>query len=348
MTRLFARLVLALGAVASCVVVWAAPASAHPLGNFTVNRYTGILVSPEGFEVDHVVDLAEIPTSQLGDAIDDLPALAAEECRSTARDLDLRAGGRAVRLTVQESSASLADGEGGLPITRITCRYTGSADVGAGQVTFEDDTAPGSVGWREITAVGDEMTLTASDVPSESTSDRLTSYPQDLLQSPLDVTSATLTVSVGGPPGALPGDDSAGPTSTTGSWLSSQATRLLADGGWVAGGLAILVALTLGATHALSPGHGKTVMAFYLSQRGESSVRSALSVGSAVTMAHTGSVLLLGALVSISSAFVPARIYPWLTLGTGLLIVGLGVYLLAQLRTGDGHGHGHGHVVKRG
>ena len=103
MTRLLARLALALGAVASCVVVWAAPASAHPLGNFTVNRYTGILVSPDGFEVDHVVDLAEIPTSQLGDAIDDLPALAAEECESTARGLDLRADGRAVRLAVQDS-----------------------------------------------------------------------------------------------------------------------------------------------------------------------------------------------------------------------------------------------------
>ena len=74
-------------------------------------------------------------------------------------------------------------------------------------------------------------------------------------------------------------------------------------------------------------------MAFYLSQRGDSSIRSALAVGSAVTAAHTGSVLLLGLLVSLSSAFVPARLYPWLTLATGLLIVGLGLYLLARLRS---------------
>ena len=81
-------------------------------------------------------------------------------------------------------------------------------------------------------------------------------------------------------------------------------------------------------------------------------MRSALAVGSAVTVAHTGSVLVLGVLVSLSSAFVPARIYPWLTLATGLLIVGLGLYLLARLRTDGGHGqgtamatarHGHGH-----
>ena len=59
--------------------------------------------------------------------------------------------------------------------------------------------------------------------------------------------------------------------------------------------------MVLGASHALAPGHGKTVMAFYLSQRGDSSWRAALSVGATVTLAHTGSVLVLGLLVSVSS-----------------------------------------------
>ncbi len=341
--RSLARLLIALGAVAGCLFVAAGPASAHPLGNFTVNRYTGILVSPEGVQVDHVVDLAEIPTAQLGSAIDDLPALAARECATTGRGLDVQAGGSVVRLTLESSAASIADGEGGLPITRITCAYSGAADIGAGEVTFTDSTAPGSVGWREVTAVGDEMTLTSSDVPDVSTSDRLTSYPKDLLQSPLDVASATLVVSPGGPPGVLPGSPGAGPTESDGSWLSARATALVDDNGMLAGLLALFAALALGATHALSPGHGKTVMAFYLSQRGDSSVRSAFAVGSAVTIAHTGSVLVLGLLVSLSSAFVPARIYPWLTLATGLLIVGLGLYLLARLTRDGGHGHGHGH-----
>ncbi len=64
--RLLARVLLALGAIAASLVITAGPAAAHPLGNFTVNRYTGILVSPTGVQVDHVVDLAEIPTAQLG------------------------------------------------------------------------------------------------------------------------------------------------------------------------------------------------------------------------------------------------------------------------------------------
>ena len=134
-------------------VVPVAEASAHPLGNFTVNRYTGILVSPDGLQVDHVVDLAEIPTAQLGKAIDDLPTLAERECTMTGRGLDVTAGGSRVDLTLESSTASLADGEGGLPITRITCAYASDAAIEAGAITVEDDTAPGSVGWREIAAV---------------------------------------------------------------------------------------------------------------------------------------------------------------------------------------------------
>ena len=342
--RNLARLLVAVGVLLVTVLLGAAPASAHPLGNFTVNRYTGILVSPDGLQVDHVVDLAEIPTAQLGNEIDDLPALAQRECTTTGSGLDFRAGESRIDLTLESSSASLDDGEGGLPITRITCEYASDGEIAAGELTFEDTTAPGSVGWREITAVGDRMTLTSSDVPAESTSDRLTSYPQDLLQSPLDVTTASLVVAVGGPAGVLPGSQDEGPTATDSSWLSAKATAMLGDSGWLAAGLAVLAALALGATHALGPGHGKTVMAFYLSQRGDSSLRSAVAVGSAVTIAHTGSVLLLGLLVSLSNAFVPARMYPWLTLATGLLIVGLGLYLLARLWVDDGgHGHGHGH-----
>ena len=179
-----------------------------------------------------MVDLAEIPTAQLGDAIDDLPALAARECATTTDGLAVTAGGDGVRLELEDATASVSDGEGGLPVTRITCRYSGCRRHRApARSTFEDSTAPGSVGWREVTAVGDRMTLTSADVPSDSTSERLTSYPEDLLESPLDVTSATLVVATGGPAGALPGTGDDGPGAADGSWLSSRATSLLGDNG---------------------------------------------------------------------------------------------------------------------
>jgi nickel/cobalt exporter len=42
------------------------PASAHPLGNFTVNLYSGIEVMPERFEVQYVLDMAEVPGARNG------------------------------------------------------------------------------------------------------------------------------------------------------------------------------------------------------------------------------------------------------------------------------------------
>ena len=103
-----------------------APASAHPLGNFTVNRYTGILVSPDGVEVDHVVDLAEIPTAQLGDGDRRPAALAARECATTARWARGERAAAPYASPLESASASTADGEGGLPVTRISCAYSGA------------------------------------------------------------------------------------------------------------------------------------------------------------------------------------------------------------------------------
>jgi nickel/cobalt transporter (NicO) family protein len=75
-------------------------ASAHPLGNFTVNRYTGILVAPDHVLLDHVFDFAEIPTAQFGDQTNDLPALAARECHSAQKDLSVVVGGQQLTLRV--------------------------------------------------------------------------------------------------------------------------------------------------------------------------------------------------------------------------------------------------------
>ena len=340
------NLLLVLAAVLLPGVLLAAPAAAHPLGNFTVNRYTGVLVSPGGVTLDHVVDLAEIPTAQLGDRLDDLPALAAQQCGQAKDDLRLEVGGTPVTLDAGRSAATTASGEGGLPITRITCRFTGEVALASAQdvaVSLVDGSAPGAVGWREITAVGDRMTLTASDVPAESLSDRLSRYPEDLLSSPPDVRTATLTVTAGGEAASLPGVESEATEAAGGGALAGRATELLGDAGVLAGLLALGLAVVLGASHALAPGHGKTVMAFYLSQRGSSSWRSALAVGATVTAAHTGSVLALGVVVLVSTQIVPAQFYPWLTLVTGLLVLALGLSLLRGARRGHGHGHGHGH-----
>jgi ABC-type nickel/cobalt efflux system permease component RcnA len=91
---------------------------------------------------------------------------------------------------------------------------------------------------------------------------------------------------------------------------------------------ALAVAASLGAFHALEPGHGKTVVAAYLvGSRG--TARHALLLGLVVTLAHTVGVYLLGAVTLYASRHVvPERLYPWLAAASGLLITLLGVGLL--------------------
>ena len=99
-----------------------------------------------------------------------------ERILDAAGRLLVRADGAALPLSVTAAAAVSAPGEADLPVTRITCGFEGEADLASvGELELEDTSAPGTVGWREVVAVGDEMTLATTDVPSTSISDRLTS-----------------------------------------------------------------------------------------------------------------------------------------------------------------------------
>ncbi len=93
---------------------------------------------------------------------------------------------------------------------------------------------------------------------------------------------------------------------------------------------ALAISFALGALHALTPGHGKTVVAAYLvGSRG--TTWHAIVLGSVVTLTHTGSVFLLGLITLAASQYIlPTRIIPALEILSGLLIVGLGLYLFWQ------------------
>ena len=93
---------------------------------------------------------------------------------------------------------------------------------------------------------------------------------------------------------------------------------------------ALGISLALGALHALTPGHGKTVVAAYLvGSRG--TTWHAIVLGSVVTLTHTGSVFLLGIITLAASQYIlPTSIIPWLEILSGLMIVGLGLYLFWQ------------------
>jgi nickel/cobalt exporter len=112
--------------------------------------------------------------------------------------------------------------------------------------------------------------------------------------------------------------------------------------------LAMFIALVLGAMHALSPGHGKTIVGAYLiGSRG--TPRHALFLGITVTITHTLGVFALGFATLVASRFiVPERLFPILSLISGLLVLGMGIFLLAQRwRAAQGqhrHASPHGHA----
>ncbi|MFN7956241.1 MAG: sulfite exporter TauE/SafE family protein [bacterium] len=107
----------------------------------------------------------------------------------------------------------------------------------------------------------------------------------------------------------------------------------------------LAVAFFLGCGHALSPGHGKTVVAAYLvGSKGR--IRDAVFLGTVVTVTHTSVVILLGVVtLSLSQYVLPEKIYPYLAFTSGALIVGLGAWMLViRLRAlFGGHGHSHDH-----
>ncbi|MBC7274295.1 MAG: nickel transporter [Streptomyces sp.] len=348
-------------------------ASAHPLGNFTVNRYDGLVAAPGELRVRHVEDLAEIPATQAAPDVErlGLTEWARRRCATAARDSAVTVGGRAVPLAVADSHARVRPGQAGLDTLRLECGLRaplpeGDSATAVGFRAAGDDSGPG---WREITARGDRMTLTASDVPQRSVSRELTAYPEKLLSSPADTTTASLRVRPGGPPlvqGAEGGDEAPGAAVLprgADRWtraLDSLVARQDLTVGFAA--FALVVAGGLGALHALAPGHGKTLMAATAAAHGgRARLRHVLPLAASVTVTHTLGVVALGLLVTAGSVAAPSVI-AWLGIASGALVTVAGATLVRRaLRTrharhshshshshSDGHSHDHDHSDAHG
>jgi ABC-type nickel/cobalt efflux system permease component RcnA len=335
--------------LALAALVVPAFAEAHPLGNFTINRYSRIDVSGNRVYVLYVLDMAEIPTFQARSSggID-----AGVYAQRIARGVRLSIDGRPARLVPVRHAIAFPPGAGGLQTTRLEVVLAGPVlQGGSATVSYHDNNYAGRIGWKEITARGEEgAAISGATVPAKSISAELHAYPKDLLQSPLDISSARLTVD----PGAAPGT---APSLTHGKTL--QAPDRVADSGFSSligrGHLSALVilaslaaALFWGAAHALSPGHGKTIIAAYLvGQRGK--VRHAAYLGLIVTVTHTIGVFALGAVTLALSQFIlPEQLYPWLNLVSGVLVVGIGASVFTgrlrrRLAHARAHAHGHEH-----
>ena len=323
--------------------VLAAPAGAHPLGNFSINHIAEVSVSADRVDVRYLLDQAEIPTFQ------ERGVAQAERVRrkqaEVLRHLRVEADGRPLTLTPGAPRLELRPGAGGLKTTRFELAL--SAPVRARTVVVHDETFAGRVGWRAIVARPGEATAVRSDVPAADPTRGLTRYP-DALSSPADIRTARLAAEPGAGTVSAPGADARAPTGPAPKRGGEDGlSGLFAD---AAAGKGVLLFLLLaafgwGAVHALSPGHGKAMVAAYLvGTRG--TARHAAALGATVTVTHTAGVLLLGVVALTLSAFVlPEQLYPWLNLASGLLVVVVGAAVLrsrARKRKAHHHHHHHG------
>ncbi|HEX6702159.1 MAG TPA: sulfite exporter TauE/SafE family protein [Gaiellaceae bacterium] len=320
------RLALLVGLFAALLAP--AAASAHPLGNFTINRFSRLEVRGDRMYVLYVLDMAEIPTFQAG-RID-----AAAYSRRIARNAELTVAGRPARLVAVAHALAHPRGAGGLRTTRLEVALRGPRLRDRANVFYHDNNYSDRIGWREI--------VVGASTPSRS--DELRAYPKDLLRSPLDVTSVTakLTPAAGAdtPPPLTRGPSLQAPDRVADSGFASLIARRHLSTLVVLASLA--AALFWGAAHALSPGHGKTIITAYLVGRRGTPAHAAF-LGLIVTATHTVGVFALGLVtLALSEFIVPDRLYPWLNLVSGVLVVGIGAsVLVARVRHRRCHARGH-------
>jgi nickel/cobalt exporter len=331
---------VAVVAIALATLVAPAIARAHPLGNFTINRYAGIEIAGNDIYVHYALDVAEIPTYQIGSEIRS-PRYPAALAQSLVLTLD----GRRIPLRVIEHRAAARPGAGGLKTLRLDVVYRARGE--GGELMFRDTSFPGRIGWREVTISGRAGgRVLDSTVAESSSSDVLRKYPIDLLRSPLDVSSALAMIDLGSNSAAAPTIDVVNaPRSVEGGFAALIEERDVSLSVLL---VSLLIAAFWGAAHALTPGHGKAMVAAYLVGT-KGTPRHAVLLGGTVTIAHTAGVFALGFVtLGLSTFIVPEQLYPWLTLVSGVLVVLVGASVLRQRLRARGrrhhhHGYDHGH-----
>jgi nickel/cobalt transporter (NicO) family protein len=332
-------------AVAALAAALALPAAAgaHPLGNFSVNHQARVAVSVDRVDVTYLLDQAEIPTFQ--ERGRPPGAVLARKRAEIVRGLALTVDGRRVALRPGAGRIRFPAGQGGLRTTRVELALSARTAVIGRTVRLRDATFAGRAGWKAIVSVPGRGTAVRSNVPADDPTARLTRYPRDLLSSPPEQREATLAVRAGDGAVTAPRSEGAG--------LATTRARGAGGFGGVLGGatglslLLLAAAFGWGAMHALSPGHGKAMVAAYLvGTRG--TPRHAVALGLVVTVTHTIGVFALGVVTLVlSEHVVPEDLYPWLNLVAGLLVAVVGASLLRrrlrERRRVHGHHHHHHH-----
>jgi ABC-type nickel/cobalt efflux system permease component RcnA len=326
---------------------------AHPLGNFTVNHYSRVEMSGDTVAVRYVVDYAEIPSVQEARAADtdgdgnvssaEWDAYKERAATAISGSLELTIDNERIPLQPTDITVSQPLGQGDIPLVRLEMWLRPARPVTANvlhDAVLRDRSDPARIGWREMVVhAGPGASIGQSDVPNQDVTDELRTYPDDLLQNPLDRREAYWSFTLDGnvsPVTALSASTAvirpADPFASLITATELNPTVIL---------LALLGAAALGGIHAASPGHGKSIMAAYIVGR-RGTIWHASVLAMSVTLAHTTGVLILGLLTIVASNLIfPDQLYPWLTLVSGAVVLVVGSSFLIVTLHGRAHHHHH-------
>lgn len=324
-------------------------AAAHPLGQLTADSVTTLTLTPTGAKVRYVINFGEAAAftrleqtdanrdGQLDDA--ERQAYIATNVQHFAENMRLTLDGKPLpALSGGRGDLAVEDTPSGL--RKMISSYEYSVEwpaLAPGQqhvLEVKDASFDGVDGWREIATVG-EAGVGLLVAPSP---------PQNAVEAMQ--TEAHVEFHLG-PGQVFPRSSSAARPQE--GWGQERLMGFLREKNVeprlivMALGLAFL----LGALHALTPGHGKTLVGAYLiGSRG--TVGQAVLLGVVVTVTHTFSVFLLGLGCLLAFQYVmPEKIIPWIGFASGILITLMGLFLLknrdAILAHDHSHDHGHSH-----
>ncbi len=326
---------------------------AHPMGNFSISHFTRLVAQSDAGQTRivgrYVLDMAEIPTVSEMERLDanhdgivsdaERTVYLQAQCAELGRNLTLNVNGQAVALRTVADAISLRSGAGGLQTLRLTLNLIASLpDAGADTprvVEYADNNFPTRTGWKEIVVSPSALVRDAS-AGSSDISQELTVYPTDPGLPPPQTTQARFTLvkarqgaqtdkpipsSMIAPP-ILSNQNAATPQD---KFTQSIATANLTPALML---LALGSAFAFGALHALSPGHGKAMVAAYLvGTRG--TAWHAVLLGLVVTLTHTLGVFALGLITLFASQrIVPEKLFPIISAISGALVALMGVGLL--------------------
>ncbi|HMS40084.1 MAG TPA: hypothetical protein PKE69_07665 [Pyrinomonadaceae bacterium] len=348
------------------LLVLAVSAIAHPLGNFSMNQYSRLMVEKSEIKIRQILDMAEIPTFQAQSAIDtdkdgkmsdaELQIYAEQIAPQILSNLSLTVNNQPLEIRTEKNKIFLKQGEGSLPTLRLEMDLSANTKnvQEINRVNFENKNYAERVGWNEIViARAGGIEIFNSTAAGSGVTDEIQTYPQETLDAPLSERKAEFSFTANTiPENAKPLQNRDGHISTA-VVQKDKLTELISvpEITFSIALFGLLLAFGLGAMHAMSPGHGKTVVGAYLvGSRG--TPKHAAFLGLTVTITHTLGVFALGLITLFASNYIlPEKIMPFLGFISGLLVLYIGLTMfktrlfsiLGWEKSGHHHHPGHEH-----